>query len=61
MPQAKRMGLTILSGNQNNYNMVALKSNTQNNSTPSLTPSLSGPMIGRIHFAKPGCSSCGRH
>lgn len=58
----KRMGLTILSGNHSGYNVPAVK-NTQSVAAPAQSsgPTLSGPMIGRIHFAKPGCGSCGRH
>jgi hypothetical protein len=56
----KRMGLTILSGNHSGYNIPAPKSTPQSVAQSS-KPTLSGPMIGRIHFAKPGCGSCGRH
>jgi len=56
----KRMGLTILSGNHSGYSIPAPKSTTQSVAQSS-KPTLSGPMIGRIHFAKPGCGSCGRH
>lgn len=56
------MGLTILSGNNSSYNIPAPKNTPQPvASAQSAKPSLSGPMIGRIHFAKPGCGSCGRH
>ena len=57
----KRMGLTILSGNHSGYNIPALKNSQPVAAAQTSKPTLSGPMIGRIHFAKPGCGSCGRH
>jgi len=60
MPFAMKMNLV----NSNAMNAKILASLQQKNSkavAPAPTPSLGGPMIGRIHNIKPGCGSCGRH
>ena len=41
--------------------MSSLQQKKSKSVAPAPTPSLGGPMIGRIHNIQPGCGSCGRH
>jgi hypothetical protein len=58
MPRMIKMSLT----NANEYAEIIKQTlMSKNKVAPPNAPSLSAPMIGRIHSVKPGCSSCGRH
>ncbi len=57
MPQRIRMNLMGTNSPTLQINNAIIR----NTSKPIAQPSLNNSMIGRIHSAKPGCGSCGRH
>jgi hypothetical protein len=57
MPQRIRMNLMGTNSPTLQINNAIIR----NTSKPTAQPSLNNSMIGRIHSAKPGCGSCGRH
>ena len=57
MPQRIRMNIMAT----NSPTLQINNAIPRNTNKPGFAPSLNASMIGRIHSAKPGCGSCGRH
>ena len=51
--------LMNISNNNRNAQIIAYQNYINPPPTPKVSGALSGPMIGRIQFARAGCGSCG--